>query len=195
MNLSQSIATIESIESDARHRIGNGYRGQATAVSESRTPDACHGVGDGNGGQAAATCESTVSYAHHGVGDFNGGQTATRESFISDTRYGVGDDRVITSSYQFIFCCMDNGITVVSGIKNLIIFIHGNGRKIRTTRECIVINARYRLADCYGGQTAAQAESIFFNACHRVANGYGGQAAAILDSAASYARHGVGDDN
>ena len=50
-------ATFESMIFDARHGVGDGDGGQASAMSESIVSDAHHGVGDGDGGQAAATLE------------------------------------------------------------------------------------------------------------------------------------------
>ena len=108
---------IESLTSNARYAVGDSDGLEGGAIFERRTSNARYAVADSNRGEGVAIFESIISNARYAVGDSDGLEGgATMESIISNARHAVGDNCVLTTCYQCIGCCLDNGIAVITTI-------------------------------------------------------------------------------
>ncbi len=67
----------------ARHAVGDGDGGKASAVRKNCIIYARHAVGDGDGLERRAAPESTSAYGRHAVGDGDGGKTGAAIVFAS----------------------------------------------------------------------------------------------------------------
>ena len=121
--------TTERTYTDARHAVGDGYRGQTGTTTERTIFDARHAAGDGNRGQTGAIRERMMTYARNAFGDGDRGQTgATPERTRTNARHAVGDYSVLTTCNQSIACRLYNCITILARvIIGVIIFYNNRG--------------------------------------------------------------------
>ena len=90
------------------------------------------------------------------------------ESIISNARHAVGDNCVLTTCYQCIGCCLDNGIAVITTIVFCIATFYYHRGEGGATNESQLSNARYAVGDSHRGEGGAIPESIISNARYAV---------------------------
>ena len=71
--------------------------------------------------------ESLFANGRHGVGNRHGGEAQISKSLASDNCHSVGDDRILTTFYQFVRSCFNDGITIVTGVVINIPAFHYDG--------------------------------------------------------------------
>ena len=113
--------------------------------------------------------ESLFANRRHGVGNRHGGYAQISKSPASDSCHSVGDDRILTTFYQFVRSCFNDSITIVTGVVINIPAFHDNGIHI-AKRESILTNACHRARNRNRFQ-ATPLKGIASYTCHRVGNG------------------------
>ena len=74
------------------------------------------------------------------------------ESPLSNTRYAIGDNRVLTTSNKGISSGFDNRIAVVAAIVSSITFFYYHGGKGGAIRKSILFNGCDAIRDGDGGE-------------------------------------------
>ena len=161
-------AIIERNVPNLRHRWGDSDALEAGATIKSTAPNLRHRWGDGDAREAGATTESIPPNLRHRWRDGDAREAgAIIESTLPNLRHRWWDDGIHTSSYQRITLRMDYGITILSGVIELIILGNGDAREAGATRESTVPNLRHRFWYGDAREVGATRESKAPNFRHR----------------------------
>ena len=113
---------------------------------------------------------------------------------ISDTRYAVGDNRILTACNKRISRSLNDSITIVTTIVCGITAFNNHRGEGGTIQKNIISNARYAIRDGDGGDGGATKESIISNTRYAVGDSDRSEGGAIIESTISNTRYAIGDN-